>query len=78
MRGMENKTQEKTAEVTKFSDIPPAEEQGVKNKTAEQLAVEAYAKDIEAVNLKHNMKIVPRATLEVAYIEEPKPVLETV
>jgi len=44
-------------------------------KTQEQLAVEAYAKDIEEVNKKHNMMIVPKATLEVTYIEKPKSVL---
>lgn len=44
-------------------------------KTSEQLAVEAYAKDIEEVNAKHNMRIVPKATLEVQYINQPKPVL---
>lgn len=45
-------------------------------KTTEQLAVEAYAKDLEEVNQKHNMRIVPKASLEVAYINEPKPVLD--
>jgi hypothetical protein len=51
---------------------------GMENKTTEQLAVEAYIKDIQEVNKKHNMQIVPKSTLEVAYINEPKPVMETI
>lgn len=40
----------------------------------EQAALTAYAQDIEAVNKKHNMQIVPR--LEVQYIEKPKQLIE--
>ena len=35
----------------------------------DQEKLEAYAADIEAVNIKHNMQIVPR--LEVQYINKP-------
>jgi hypothetical protein len=49
-----------------------------KEQSKEQLAVEAFAKDIEEVNKKHNMRIVPRSMLEVEYIEKPKPVMEVV
>jgi len=45
-------------------------------KTKEELDIEAYAADIEAVNKKHNMRIVPAARLEVEYIVKPKPVME--
>lgn len=42
--------------------------------TEKQQKVEAFAKEIEEVQKKHGMRIVP--TLEVAFIE--KPVLETI
>jgi len=50
----------------------------VPEKTKEELDIESYAKDIEAVNKKHNMRIVPAARLEVEYIVKPKPVMEPV
>lgn len=48
------------------------EEEQKKLKEKQQKELEAYAADIEEVNKKHNMRIVPTAKLEVQYIEEPK------
>ena len=42
-------------------------------KTPDEKAIQAYAADIEAVNKKHNMRIVPAARLEVEIIKEEKP-----
>lgn len=44
----------------------------------EKEALAAYAADIEAVNKKHNMQIIPTARLEVQYIVAPKPVMERI
>ena len=52
------------------------EEKPLTKEEQEKEALAAYAADIEAVNKKHNMQIIPTARLEVQYIVAPKPVME--
>lgn len=61
-------------QVTAEEEKVPTSTEEMKDKEKEALA--AYAADIEAVNKKHNMQIIPTARLEVQYIVAPKPVME--
>lgn len=61
-------------QVTAEEEKVPTSTEEIKDKEKEALA--SYAADIEAVNKKHNMQIIPTARLEVQYIVQPKPVME--
>lgn len=47
-------------------------------KDAEQEAIAAFAADLEELQKKHNLRVVPVARLEVQYIDPPKPVLDPI